>query len=373
MLKEHLEKQLDLIKNSGLYRKRSMVNDSLLNFSCNDYLSLTTNKIIKQAFQKGFEILPSGSGGSIVISGFHKIHQDLENEFSSALNVEAALLFSSGYAANLSLGNFLNSLNAKILIDKSIHASIYDGLHLSGARYVRYLHNNLNSLMQNISKYSKDDNKIILTESIFSMSGQVSGLQTIVNQTKNYNCVTIVDEAHAFGVRGKEGLGLVYEHGLTLDEVPLRVIPFGKAMSGAGAIIAGDKLWIDMLLQYARSFIYSTAPSPAYTYGLLKTLEIIRKADDRRNYLNNLIKYFRNLADKSNLVWSKSYTQIQQLQLGCPFKAQIYTEKLLDKGIFCLPLRQPTVNKQETGLRIVLNYNHQAEHIDYLFQCLEEI
>lgn len=373
MFTQLLHKKLDEIKNSGLYRKRCKVNDSLLNFCSNDYLSLSSMPIVKKAFQQGIDLYPVGSGGSIVISGYHNIHQELESEFIKALDVESALLFSSGYAANLSIGNFLKQIDAKILIDKNIHASIYDGLHLSNAKYTRYFHNDLNNLSQKVNLFDKNDLKIIITESIFSMSGAISPLLEIVEKNLDNNSVLIVDEAHAFGIVGQEGLGGIKHEKLTLKQVPLRIIPFGKAMSASGAIVAGDKIWVDALLQYARPFIYSTALSPAYTYGLLKTFEILRKVDDRRKHLANIIKYFRDMIQKSNLKWSKSFTHIQLLQLGCPFKAQTYAEKLNAKGIFCMPLRQPTVNKQETGLRIVLNYNHQPEHIDYLFQCLEEI
>lgn len=147
----------------------------------------------------------------------------------------------------------------------------------------------------------------------------------------------------------------------------------GKAFAASGAIVAGQSVWIDALLQSARSHIYSTAISPAYAFGLLETLPIIRGADERRTKLSQLVSYFREAVCHSPYQWRDSCSPIQQLQLGCPHRALQYAKKLQELSILCLPMRQPTVNKQETGLRIVLNYHHQPEHIDHLFKCLEQL
>jgi 8-amino-7-oxononanoate synthase len=157
------------------------------------------------------------------------------------------------------------------------------------------------------------------------------------------------------------------QQGLTQEQVPLRIIPLGKAFAFQGALVVGKGAWIDALLQFARSHIYSTAVSPALTYGMLERLDFIRKADDRRQKLYDLIDYFRALRKKSSLKWRESTTAIQQLQLGCPHKALLCANYLLSKGIFCQAMREPTVNKKDTGLRVVLNYQHQPEDIDRLF------
>ena len=153
-------------------------------------------------------------------------------------------------------------------------------------------------------------------------------------------------------------------HGLTQTDVPLRIIPLGKAYAACGAVVAGAGAWIDALLQVARPYIYSTAISPAYTYGLLETLAVIQAADDRRKHLSTLVTYFRDAIQSSPFVWRDSSSPIQQLQLGCPNRALRLADQLREEGILCLPIRQPTVNKQETGLRVILNYQHQPEDID---------
>ena len=355
---------------TGLHRQRSVCVDdnSVLSFSRNDYLSLATDRRLKEAWQTGCALYPVGSGGSPLVSGFHPIHRQLEKSFASALGVDDCLFFSSGFAANLSLAALFNRLDVVMLIDKAMHASVYDGIAQVGARFKRYRHCDVFDVKK---KCVGIDSAVLLTESVFSMSGQIAPLDALAALGQQYAFDVCVDEAHAFGVYGPEGLGLVAALNLTQDIVPLRVIPLGKAFAGMGAIIAGKAEWIDALLQLARSYIYSTSPSPAVAYGLLKTLEVIRGADDRRSKLLALITYFREAISGSHFTWRDSSSPIQQLQLGCPHQAQALAKKLVANGILCTPIRQPTVSKQETGLRVLLNYHHQPEDIDYLLRCLQ--
>lgn len=355
----------------GLFRKVSLLPDKndFYNFSSNDYLSLTNDTKVNKFYQDGYIKYPTGSTGSIVISGYTPAHADLEKYLSSLFNVDACVLFSSGYMANLSVVSLLARHSVKLLIDKSVHASIYDGIKLNNIDYVRYLHNNLNSLQKKLNLYPPED-LVVFTESIFSMSGQISDLVAIKKILNNIPL--IVDEAHAFGVVGERGLGLVADSYLSQNDVPLRIIPLGKAGAGYGAVVLGKKLWIESLLQ-TRQSVYSTAVSPAVAYGLLRTIEHIQTLDNRRKKLQDLIAYFQTLQSASNLKWRNSQTHIQQLQLGCPHLATKVCEHLFRFGIICLPIREPTVTKAETGLRIILNYAHEKEHIDYLFETLNRV
>ena len=370
MIINQLNDYLSGIKKEGLYRQRQVIDVSGGNllFSSNDYLSLADDPQVKQAYQVGFARYPSGSGGSMVVCGYHSAHQTLEKAFAAALGVDDCLLFSSGFAANLSVISMLAHAKASVLIDKAVHASIYDGLKLSGANYVRYRHHELADAA--LKMQTMPDNTVVMTESIFSMSGQITPLVKMNKLVKSHQYELLVDEAHAFGITGREGLGAVVEAGLTQDDVPLRVLPFGKAFGAQGAIVAGQGAWVDAILQSARPYIYSTAISPALAHGMLETLTLIRRADERREKLTHLVRYFREAIKSSPLQWRDSHTPIQQLQLGCPHRALSYAAKLREQSIICLPIRQPTVSKLETGLRIILNYNHQPEHIDRLFKCL---
>ena len=370
MITDVLKQYSSQRQQQGLHRERSLHDPSLLNFSSNDYLSLTSNPQVKRAYQKGFEQFPSGSGGSMLVSGYHPAHQALEQAFAEALSVDACIVFSSGYAANLSVMNLLASVKAHVLLDKSSHASLYDGISLSGVQYSRYLHNELSDLILKMQK--SPEHTVLITESLFSMSGQIAPLADMVHLAKPYGFELLVDEAHAFGVLGREGLGAVIEQNLTQDDVPLRIIPLGKAFGSCGAIIAGQGVWIDALLQAARPYVYSTAMSPAVAYGLMKTLDLVRGADKRREKLGRLVDYFRERIKQSPLKWRNSHSPIQQLQLGCPRRALECANFLLEKGIICLPMRQPTVSLKETGLRVILNYQHEVEDIERIFLYLND-
>jgi len=364
---EHLHQQ-------GLLRRRfiSQPNDStLIPFDSNDYLSLLGDRRIAQAYEAGYKKYESGSGASMLLSGYHANHQALEHAFTQLLDVDDCVLFSSGYAANLALTSLLGAIKVHCLIDKGIHASMYDGLRLSQAQYTRFLHNDLNSLTKKLMRCPQDS--VVITEGIFSMSGQVAPLSLLRKLTHTYDASLLVDEAHSFGVLGEQGKGSVSLHHLSQDDVPLRVITFGKAFAAQGALVAGRQEWVDALLQAGRSIIYSTALSPALSYGLLKTLDIVVAADERREKLTELITYFNSKILASPLNWRQSNTAIHQVQLGCPHRALYYAKELREKGFSCSPIRAPTVNLKSTGLRIVLNSRHSPEQINSLFEHLHTI
>lgn len=369
-----IEEYTKHIQEQGLLRTRQLFESNttdIVRFDSNDYLSLTEDKRIAEAYQKGYQLYPCGSGASMVLSGYHANHRTLEHTFSKLLGVDDCLLFSSGYSANLAITALLGRLGAHCFIDKSVHASIYDGLTLSQVNYSRYVHNDMNALSSLLTSSLGDS--VVITEGIFSMSGQKAPLSTIHSLCKK-NCIElIVDEAHAFGVIGPQGKGAVPDNGLTQNEVPLRVITFGKTFASQGAIVAGHQDWINALLQAARSFIYSTAISPALCYGLLKTLDIIIEEDCRRTKLKHLISQFKELIKSSPLNWLDSDTPIQQLRLGCPHKALYYANALKREGFHCSAIRSPTVSSTSSGLRIIINFKHSTEQITQLFNKLHLI
>ncbi|KTC69302.1 8-amino-7-oxononanoate synthase [Legionella birminghamensis] len=371
-MKQTIDRYLDSIKSRGLYRSRILAErKGFCNFSSNDYLCLADDKQVQQAFQKAFEKYPVGSGASQAVCGYHTAHKMLEDAFSQFMDVDGALLFSSGYAANLAIVSMLAKLDTHVIIDKCVHASFYDGISLAAARYTRFLHNDRNDLLKKLAQ--QDNGGVVLSEGIFSMSGQQPDLRQMAKDTHPHNYVCIIDEAHSFGVLGERGRGATTFYGLSQKEIPLRIIPFGKAMGAQGAIVIGQGEWIEALFQSGRSTIYSTAISPALAYGLLYSLEALERADEKRTHIKQLITYFKGKIQKSPLRWRDSSTAIQQLQLGCPEQAANYTTQLLERKIICLCMREPTVSRRETGLRVVLNANHCQKDIDYLFASLHEI
>lgn len=360
-LKSKVKNYIASLEAVHLKRYPTIMPKDCLNFSSNDYLGLSSHPLLQRAYQEGFGRYAIGSTGSILVSGYHEPHQTLESAFATALQVDQALLFPSGYAANLSVMQLLAQLKIHVLIDKAIHASFYDGLRLSGASYTRYPHN------QSPLHKQYPEETLLLTESIFSMSGAKPDLQQLAAQYP-----LVVDEAHAFGVCGPKGLGEVMAQGLTQQEVPLRIIPLGKAMGLSGAIVAGDKDWITALIQSARPLIYSTAMSPALLYGLRQAFDLLLNADESRLSLQQLISTFREHVKDSPLTWQHSVTPIQQLRLGCPQKAVFWARQLLEKNIYCVPMREPTVARASTGLRIVLNSKHTEADVAFLFECLHQ-
>lgn len=369
MIDECIQSYIEDLKEKNLYRERLSGTDLvMLNFSSNDYLSLCNNPEIKQAFSDSFMEYPCGSGASRTVCGTHNSHQDLEAQFSSLLNTDSALLFNSGYSANLGIVALLAALDAHLLIDKSVHASIYDGMKLSGIRYTRYAHLDYGQLEKKLTP-----NSVVFTESLFSMNGHITDLKKIAELCTKHNALLIVDEAHGFGFLGEHGLGGVVEYGLTQKDIPLRMIGFGKAVGCQGAIVAGQAQWIDALYQIARSHTYTTAMSPALAHGLLSSIQTLYLAEVQRMKLKQLIDYFQQKVKGLPFTWSLSNTPIQQLKLGCPEKANEYTHQLKKRGILCLAMREPTVSRADTGLRIVLNAHHEPEDINNLLQQLQQI
>ncbi len=371
LLDRLIKVQLEKLRSSGLYRDK-IVTANMLNFSRNDYLALTDNKKLHKAYQRGYALYPCGSSGSPVICGYHAAHQELEQFFAQQLNADAGMLFTSGYAANLAIVALLQSLSAYLLIDKYIHASIYDGIKLVNAQYKRYLHNNIQNLANISHSLAPQQNLVVLTEGIFSMSGSIAALDQIAILCQELQMPCIVDESHSFGIIGKHGLGTVELFRLTQDLIPLRIISFGKALGAQGAIVIGNKNWLNALLQHARGYIYSTAMSPAVAYGILTAVQLAYDADDQRVYLQDLITYFRECCSQYSYVWRDSISPIQQLQLGCPYKARQLSQYLLSHNIICYAIRQPTVTLKNTGLRIVLNCRHTQSDIDLLFNKLQQ-
>jgi 8-amino-7-oxononanoate synthase len=371
MITQLLKQQAEALQRKGLYRSRLLITDEItLNFSSNDYLSLRQDARVQRAYQRGFSRYDAGSGASMLVCGYQPIHQTLERVMAERLGVDKALLFSSGYAANLGIIAMLASLPCHFLVDKGVHASVYDGLTLADAQYTRYAHLNRDDLERKIA--TQDSRQVLVTEGIFSMSGQQPDLREISDLCVRHQTACVVDEAHAFGVIGPQGFGAVAHYGLTQDEVPLRMIAFGKAMGGQGAIVAGKADWVDALCQSARSAIYSTAISPALTYGLLETFDLLCEAQEARQKLTSLIGYFQTAIRNSPLRWRASITPIQQLQLGCPHQAQDLAVELRRQGIVCQAMREPTVTRADTGLRVVLNARHTPEDIDRLFAQLSD-
>lgn len=336
-----------------------------INFCSNDYLNLSQHPKIIASVIRGMEEFGLGSGASSLVAGFYQPQKILEEKFSEILNRERSLFFNSGYHANLGLITALANKNTTIIADKLCHASIIDGIRLSGAKHFRYPHGNLAHAENLLLKYPQS---LLITENVFSMEGTIADIKTLAKLAKNSASLFIVDDAHGFGVLDRK---------ISQEDVPCLVIPLGKACGGTGAIVSGKADLIEIILQKARTYCYTTALPPAICYGILEALNLIREETWRREKLNALIQYFIQGAKARELpLVSSDTTPIKSILIGDNQKVISIQKTLLEKGFFVSCIRPPTVPKNTARIRISLNCLHEENEIekllDELYECYKK-
>jgi 8-amino-7-oxononanoate synthase len=347
-------------------------NARLVNFSSNDYLGIVTDLQIKQAFKAGVDRYGFGGTASALICGYLKVHQELEERFAEFLGRDAAILFNSGYLANLGVLTTLAGKNTAIFSDKLCHASLLDAIALSKAKHYRYAHNDVTHLKFRMADINSA-HKIIVTDSVFSMEGDIADLKAITNHAQQSKATLLVDDAHGIGILGKNGGGICELYALSQKQVPILITPLGKAFGSLGAIVSGSKELIDVLLQFARSYIYTTAMPPAIAYALLVILHIVKTEYWRRERLMDLIQFFINEARRRNLpVQSHAETPIKSIIIGDNCQAVALQQLLRDRGFWVYAIRPPTVPPNTARLRISLNCLHTEQQIIDLLDFLAE-
>ncbi len=315
-----------------------------LNLSSNNYLAIADNRRITDEFLKcTASRYAFGSASARLLTGTLPIYKDLENLISNLYQKDAALLFNSGYHANVGISSSIAQKGDVIFSDKLNHASIIDGMQLSQGKFFRYVHNDMESL-ENLLKRERNNynNAIIITESVFSMDGDIANLKKIVALKKKYNCILIIDEAHAFGVFGKTGLGVAESLGIIKD-IDLIIGTFGKAIGSMGAFATGSKVLIDYLTNKARSFIFSTALPPiniAFTKWVIE------------NKLPKTLEARQNMLALAKKMGSESH--IIPVIIGDNKKTVEMCDILYQNGYFTLPIRPPTVPEGTSRIRISL-------------------
>ena len=335
----------------------------LLNLSSNNYLNIADNQAITQEFLDNVGNRYSfGSASARLLTGTLPVYQELEELLSSLYGKESALLYNSGYHANVGLSSALNQKGDVIFSDKLNHASIIDGMRLSEGKFFRFPHNDMHALEKLLERERKNfNNAFIITESVFSMDGDIEDLKKIVELKKKYNCIMIIDEAHAFGVFGENGLGVAEELGI-IDDVDLLVGTFGKAIGSMGAFVTGSKTMIDFLINKSRSFIFSTALPPiniAFSKWIIET-QISKTTQKRKNMLN--------LAKKFG-----SQSHIIPVVIGENKDTVDLCEVLFHNGYFTLPIRPPTVPVGTSRLRLSLTADIREEELQTLKEKIDEV
>ena len=377
-----LQAQLDQRQQQFLYRQRPTVasgcatllevdGQSLINFCSNDYLGLAGHKSIAKALSEGADTYGTGSGASHLISGHSAAHQQLEEQLAEFTGRPRALLFSSGYMANMGIINALVGRHDLVVQDQLNHASLIDGGRLSRAEFKRYKHNNIEHLQSQLND-TDAKRKLIVTDGVFSMDGDLAPLAALTEVTKQQHAWLMVDDAHGLGVLGETGAGIVQQHDLSIDQVPILMGTLGKSFGTFGAFVAGSEALIETLIQFARSYIYTTALPPAIACATSASLSLVRQQQWRRDHLNALIERFRDGAKALGLALMDSHTPIQPVMIHDDQLVVSVNQQLRTKGFMVGAIRPPTVPKGSGRLRITLSASHTEQQIDQLLAALDE-
>lgn len=374
-LQERAENDLFRVLHPAEIRREGKIyfkNKEYIDLSSNDYLGLSSHLTLKEAAKKAIAELGVGASASRLLSGSLEIHHRLEERIATFKGKARALVYNSGYQANLGIIGALCQKGDVIFADKLSHASIVDGMLLSGARFFRFHHNDINHLETLLKKDRKKFKAaLIVTETVFSMDGDKCPLKEIVQLKEKYNCQLLIDEAHATGIFGRCGGGLAEEEGLT-ERVDLIMGTFSKALGSFGAYVACAKKIKDYLINTSRSFIYSTALPPSVIAANLASLDIIKKESYRRIALLENASYFRDQLKRHGLK-VKGSSQIIPLLIGTNQKAVKVSKELQDRGYWVLPIRTPTVPSGEARLRFSLTYYHNREILERLINDIQEV
>lgn len=375
-----LEDETALLEGWGLTRRlrrqegaqgREIIVDGrkVLNFCSNDYLGLADDPRLKEAAVQTIGREGLGAGASRLVCGNMPAHQRLEETIARFKGTEGCLLFSTGYMANVGIISSVFGREDIIFSDRLNHASIIDGILLSQARLKRYPHRDMQALEAMLQEASGFKKMGIITDSVFSMDGDIAPLDEIVRLAKKYDCLIMIDEAHALGVMGKNGKGLAEHFGVE-DRIDITMGTLSKAAGSFGAYCCGSAELIAFLVNKARSFIYTTGVPPAIAAASLRAIEIIQDEPARRQRLWENTGYMKAALESAgwNILGSK--TPIFPIVVGEPKVAVTFSDRLLEEGVFVSAIRPPTVPQGTARLRLTVTAAHTREDLDYAVEKL---
>lgn len=379
-----IQQELDILTGQHLRRRLQVIDECLpggkvrvrdrefLNLSSNDYLGLAGDARLIEASQEAAAQWGAGSTASRLIVGTLALHQQVEEEVAAFKGTPRAVLFNTGYMANVGVIAGLMGKGDVILSDKLNHASIIDGLRLSGAAFYRYPHRDLERLESLVRKHSGVRRLLIVTDSVFSVDGDVAPLREMVALKERYGAWLMIDEAHATGVLGDRGAGLAEALGLT-GGIDIHMGTFSKALGSFGAYVAGSGPLIELLHNRARSFIYSTALPPPVLGAMQAALAIVRQEPARRAYLLEQAAYFRGRLQEVGFDTLDSETQIIPVLVGGNAGALEFASRLRQEGLMAVAIRPPTVPPGGARLRLSLSAAHSATDLERAVQVIIEV
>jgi len=369
-MRDKIKKKLNELKEQNLFRTMPDISEGAgkfvnvdgikyLNLASNNYLGLSEVVEIREASAEAVMKLGTTSGASRVVTGNYSIYDELEHRIALFKQTEKALVFNSGYAANLAIFSALADRNTIVFSDKLNHASIIDGIQLSGAKHIRYKHNSMADLEALLEKHKDIKDKIIATDTVFSMDGDVCRLRDIVALAKQYGALTVIDEAHASGIFGR-GSGYAHEAGLEAS-VDVNMGTFSKAFGSFGAYVAADADIIDYLRNKGRSFIYSTSLPPAVVAANLASVNYVRDNHDIGYRLLDFSDSIRSSLRSMGFDTGLSVTQIIPVILGENERVLLAKDFLMEKGIYVGAIRPPTVPVNTARLRLTMRLDVMDE------------
>ncbi|WKD50096.1 8-amino-7-oxononanoate synthase [Microbulbifer spongiae] len=386
-LDQTLRQRLDARCRHNLYREVKTLDSvpgplarvngrELLAFCSNDYLGLATRPEVIRAQQTGAE-LGTGATASHLVNGHLQIHQQLQHKLAEVTGREAALVFSSGYMANLGTLCALLGRADNIISDKFNHASLIDGARLCGAYSLRFPHNDLEGLHRQLQRAAgRGGNTLVAVDGVYSMDGDLAPMAEIAGLCRAYGAWLMVDEAHGFGVMGSEQwplAGSCAAVGLGQSEVQAIMGTLGKAAGNAGAFVAGSRTLIDYLVQFARPYIYTTGMPPAVAAGCVAAIDLMRSEPQLARRLEENIAYFRRRAAQQQLPLTDAPGAIQPLPIGCAETVMTVSAALERRGFMVGAIRPPTVPAGTARLRITLSACHSHCQIDALLDALSAV
>ncbi|HIG83899.1 MAG TPA: 8-amino-7-oxononanoate synthase [Verrucomicrobia bacterium] len=346
-------------------------NLSLLNFSSNDYLGLGSHETIKEAVTETIASFGVGSGASRMLSGGTTPHLLIEKETANFFGKDSSLFFANGYGAALGTLGAILQKGDTVILDKLCHASLIDGSRLSSATVRTFPHNNVDKLKKILNSINENDQKkkriLIVTEGIFSMDGDSSPIKEIIKLKKQHQALLLLDEAHSFGIIGESGKGIAHRENI-INGVDFLMTTFGKSAGAAGSVVVSSGTWIELILNRARSFIYSTAPMPSQAAAALAGLRLIRGSvgEERRISLHRNIEHLCN-----ELQIPKPQGAIIPLIIGGELEALRVSGNLHSAGILAPAIRYPTVSKGSARIRITISANHSEKDIAFLAKTIK--
>jgi len=355
-----------------LRRRRSPADDGRINFCSNDYLGLARDPEVAAAMASASLAYGAGAGASHLVSGHSAEHDALEHELAEFVGRGRALVFSTGYMANLGVLSALADRHDILVCDELNHASLIDAARLTRSpHHHRYAHADAKAASELLRSQDASRGAFVITDGVFSMDGDVAPLPALAAAASAHQAWLIVDDAHGLGVLGTEGRGSCEFFGLGSQDVPVLIGTFGKALGTFGAFVAGDDDVIELLIQRARTYIYTTALPPAVAAATRHALKKLQLEKWRREHLQSLVAHFREGAGQRGLSISESTTPIQPLLLGSEDRALAASHRLAESGYRVTAIRPPTVPVGTSRLRITLSAAHSVTQVDGLLAALD--